>query len=93
MIKGISKQIIEIKCPDNEYFEKALLFVNSKSTVYSSEILNSQAKIFSQQLFGEGKPQKKNTSGAHWDSKGARVVCIIVLAAFAAALIAAGLLL
>lgn len=93
MIKGISKQIIEIKCPNNEYFEKALLFVNSKSPIYSSEILNAQAKIFSQQLCGEGTPQKKNTSCAHWDSTGARVACIIVLAALAAALIAAGLLL
>lgn len=93
MIKGISKQIIEIKCPNNEYFEKALLFVNSKSPIYSSEVLNAQAKIFSQQLFGEGKTQNKNVSGAHWDSAGARIVCIIVLAALAAALIAAGLLL
>lgn len=29
MIKGINKQIIEIKCTDDEYFDKVLLFVRA----------------------------------------------------------------
>lgn len=96
MIKGISKQIIEIKCPNSEYFEKVLLFVNSKSNVYSSEILNAQAKLFSQQLCGEMKEVKKdnkNLFGSGWDNAGAKVACIVVLSAFAAVMIAVGLLL
>ena len=29
MLKGINKQIIEIRCTDDEFFEKALLFVRA----------------------------------------------------------------
>lgn len=29
MLKGINKQIIEIKCPESEHFEKILLFIKS----------------------------------------------------------------
>ena len=29
MLKGINKQIIEIRCTNDEYFEKALLFVRA----------------------------------------------------------------
>ncbi len=53
MIKGISKQIIEIKCPNNEYFEKALLFVNSSANLYDAEMLNDKAKAFANSLTGE----------------------------------------
>lgn len=56
MIKGISKQIIEIKCPNNEYFEKVLLFVNSKATTASEEILRKQAKNLSQKITQENVP-------------------------------------
>ena len=31
MLRGINKQIIEIKCPNNECFEKILLFVKSEN--------------------------------------------------------------
>ena len=50
MIKGISKQIIEIKCTNNEYFEKALLFVNSSNNLYDTKLLNKQAKLFAMAL-------------------------------------------
>lgn len=35
MIKGVNKRIVEIKCTNNEYFDRALLFVNSKSELFS----------------------------------------------------------
>jgi hypothetical protein len=35
VIKGVNKQIIEIKCTNNEYFDRALLFVNSKCELFS----------------------------------------------------------
>ena len=33
MIKGINKQIVEIKCPKNEQYEKILLFTKQNSDV------------------------------------------------------------
>jgi len=84
MIKGISKQIIEIKCPNNEYFEKALLFVNTKNQMYSAKVLKAQAKIFSRQLDGD-----KNAKKCRSDLASAKILCaavISVLAVLAAAL-------
>ena len=65
MIKGISKQIIEIKCPNNEYFEKVLLFVNSKSNFQNEEFLRKQAKAFSEEITERNVPpmiKKKEVS-------------------------------
>ncbi|MGN1134374.1 MAG: hypothetical protein ACI4RN_07965 [Oscillospiraceae bacterium] len=57
MLKGINKQIIEIKCPNNECFDKILLFVkpenkniapnliNRKATEYYSAVMSSFGKI------------------------------------------------
>lgn len=43
MIKGINKQIIEIKCTNNEYFDKILLFVNSEKSNVPRDFLVKQA--------------------------------------------------
>ncbi|MGN1114722.1 MAG: hypothetical protein ACI4RC_06350 [Oscillospiraceae bacterium] len=57
MLKGINKQIIEIKCPNNECFDKILLFVkpenkniapnliNRKATEYYSAVMSSFGKV------------------------------------------------
>ncbi|MBR1739401.1 MAG: hypothetical protein IJ737_03825 [Ruminococcus sp.] len=50
MIKGISKQIVEIKCPDNEYFERALLFVNTSNPACSELFLREQGRQLTRQL-------------------------------------------
>jgi hypothetical protein len=57
MIKGISRQIIEIKCTDNEYFEKILLFVNTKNSGCSDEFLRKKAKAFSEKFICEKLPE------------------------------------
>ena len=59
MIKGINKQIIEIKCTNNEYFDKVLLFVNSKNYGIPTEYLKKQAKDFSDKIIGDYMPKKK----------------------------------
>lgn len=48
MIKGITKQIIEIKCNDSEYFDKILLFVSSDKYDIPREILKKQASEYSE---------------------------------------------
>lgn len=46
MLRGINKQIIEIKCPDNECFEKILLFVKAGKTDFSRKYLQNSAKSY-----------------------------------------------
>ncbi len=47
MIKGINKQIVEIKCPKNEQYEKILLFTKQNSDVNRvSEIDEDMLKMY-----------------------------------------------
>lgn len=43
MLRGINKQIIEIKCPNNECFEKILLFVKSENGNFTTDILHQKS--------------------------------------------------
>lgn len=60
MIKGVNKQIIEIRCPKDEQFEKILLFVNSEKCPVSQGDLDEKAKMISKRFLAA---QKKNRSG------------------------------
>lgn len=46
MIKGINKQIIEIRCTDDEYFEKALLFVRADKISQPRTLLEESARQY-----------------------------------------------
>ncbi len=46
MLRGINKQIIEIKCPNNECFEKILLFVKSEKTDMPKGLIQSHARSY-----------------------------------------------
>lgn len=46
MLRGINKQIIEIKCPNNECFEKILLFVKAEKTDLSNVYVREKAKSY-----------------------------------------------
>lgn len=86
MVKGISKQIIEIKCTNSEYFEKALLFVTPGNADIPERELKRQASLLSGELsdkysFGRSKKAPILTKAA---------VTAIVTLLFAAA--AAGVL-
>lgn len=65
MLKGINKQIIEIKCTKSEYFDKILLFVNSEKSAVPQEILRKNAMIFAQELTNNYGIQRKNKSGRY----------------------------
>ena len=54
MLKGINKQIIEIKCTNDEVFEKALLFVRGDMADLPRDVLVGHSAA----LFGELLPQK-----------------------------------
>lgn len=74
MIKGINKQIIEIKCTNNEHFEKILLFVKGNSCSVPKDILTS---------YGESLVQNaaNNSARKKAERKGRIVACTAVAVA------------
>lgn len=64
MVKGINKQIIEIKCTNNEYFDRILLFVSADKGAPLSEeaLLEKEAQKVCCQLTNERTIGKKSRS-------------------------------
>lgn len=59
MLKGINKQIIEIKCPESEHFEKILLFIkNDKGYVPVSRLGAEIYEYYSSLMSDEAKPKR-----------------------------------
>ena len=55
MLKGINKQIIEIKCTENECFDKILLFVNANKNHLHPDILRKNAVDIASAITGDRK--------------------------------------
>ena len=53
MLKGINKQIIEIKCTENECFDKILLFVNENKNHLHHDILRKNAVDIASAITGD----------------------------------------
>lgn len=53
MLKGINKQIIEIKCTENECFDKILLFVNANKNHLHPDILRKNAVDIASAIKGD----------------------------------------
>lgn len=53
MLKGINKQIIEIKCTKNECFDKILLFVNVNNSNLHPDILRKNAVDIASAITGD----------------------------------------
>lgn len=53
MLKGINKQIIEIKCTENECFDKILLFVNVNKNHLHPDILRKNAVDIASAITGD----------------------------------------
>lgn len=60
MVKGVNKQIIEINGDENDYFDKAILFVKPERRFISQNSLQKEAKTYIQNL--EEKPQQHKLS-------------------------------
>lgn len=54
MVKGINKQIIEIRCTNNEHFEKILLIVRPGSELFTNSELCGSAEAILRGLDGGG---------------------------------------
>ncbi len=46
MIKGVNRQIIEVKNPDSEYFDRALLFLKTGAQVPPADMLSRLAREY-----------------------------------------------
>ena len=79
MLKGINKQIIEIKCTNNEHFEKALLFVRSSSSDAPYEELLRCAEDITCSLGGERPRRSRLWLALPAVSAAAAVLSVIVL--------------
>lgn len=53
MLKEINKQIIEIKCTENECFDKILLFVNANKNHLHHDILRKNAVDIASAITGD----------------------------------------
>ncbi len=59
MLKGINKQIIEIKCPNSEHFEKILLFIKSDNGYVPVAHLGAEIYEYYSSLMGETVPKRR----------------------------------
>ena len=56
MIKGVNKRVVEIVCTDNEYFEKAVLYVKSDKPDVPSARLETEAREFMESIAPRSRP-------------------------------------
>lgn len=59
MLKGINRRIIEINKTNNDYFEKAILFVKSEKIGLPQQTLANEANLFLKDL---QQSEKKNVN-------------------------------
>lgn len=87
MIKGVNKQIIEIKCPKDEQFEKILLFVNAQNGRLTDSEADEKAKLIAKRFLDAGGVQRGGRFRAMLRRN--RVVIGVCVAALAAMLVCA----
>lgn len=62
MIKGVNKRIIEINNPENEYFEKAILFINPSKIEERDKLVTKNADAYFKTLQErQGKKLKRKS--------------------------------
>ena len=81
MLKGINRRIIEISKTDNEFFEKAILFVRPDKFDYSHQKLSAQAESYLNSI------SRKNTT-VNFPKKSVFSITVSVLLIILGALIA-----
>ncbi|MBQ8965395.1 hypothetical protein [Ruminococcus sp.] len=60
VIKGVNKRIIDIKCTNNEYFDRALLFVNRSRDLFSEVPIDAAAEDLISELTEDISDDKVN---------------------------------
>ena len=71
MIKGINKQIVEIKCPKNEQYEKILLFTKQNSDINRVSEIDEDILEMYRSIMKQSKQEARERNNA--------VGCIVML--------------
>lgn len=71
MIKGINKQIVEIKCPKNEQYEKILLFTKQNSDVNRVSEIDEEMLEMYRSIMSQSKQEAHEHNNA--------VACVVML--------------
>ena len=84
-LKGINKQIIEIRCTNNEYFDKVLLFVKGNANCVRNNILKYEGKKLADSITGSALYE----NSSKWKKgRTAAVISLVVALLLTAVLIA-----
>ena len=59
MIKGVNKNIIEIKNPDSLYFEKAVLYVRPNVTIFPETLRRKESERLLRSILPDPRIRKK----------------------------------
>lgn len=59
MIKGVNKRIVEINNPQNEYFEKAILYIRPEKHALPPAAISLEAKEYLNRLKPREAPKRK----------------------------------
>ena len=84
MIKGVSKQIVEINYTQDDYVEKAILIINPQKSKLSRELLTQKAGDYMETLLPDVQPRRKR-----FRLPAAAAICGLLLILAAAVLTAA----
>ena len=60
MIKGVNRRVIEVRCLENDNFEKALFFVNERKPEIETQKLVKMAKVYCKSFFNDKKSKAKS---------------------------------
>lgn len=71
MIKGINKQIVEIKCPKNEQYEKILLFTKQNSDANRISEIDEDMLDMYRSIMNQSKQEAHERNNA--------VACVVML--------------
>lgn len=87
MIKGVNKQIIEIRCPKDEQFEKILLFVNGQNGRLTDSEADEKAKLIAKRFLDAGGVRRGGRFRAMLRKN--RVIAAVCAAVLAAVIVCA----
>lgn len=58
-LKGVNKRVIEVQCTENDYIERAILFVHADREGTDRKSLLDEAQKYLSQISIPGKPRRK----------------------------------
>lgn len=83
MVKGVNRQIIEIRSTDNRYFERVLLFVRTGQSLPSKEELELEAAGYLESVNQSGEEVLPKRLDAEYVGRNRRLKLAVGILSFA----------